>query len=383
MKQGEISSSDLYKLYNNEQAQAAQDSALGVKLDHLNHNIVSCISLADDAVLLSSNIIDLQNLLHLTEIYCDKYGVDLVIEKTQFLIFGNKNVDRDSHDSVQINGIRIPVRDEAEHLGILRASDVNNTSSIMHRISAYRKQMFSLLPAGLASHHRGNPATSLKVEKLYCLPVLLSGLIPLALNRNDLRIVSNYRKKTLSRLMRLPDATPEPVVYFLAGSLPTTAYIHLRQLSLFAMVCHQENNILMRHARSVLLTCNSRSKSWFFYLRDVCIMYGLPHPLDLLSEPPSKEIFKKLCRLKVYDYWHKWLCSTTSSLNSLSYLRAPFLGLDVPHPIWATLDTNPYQAKAAVVQALFLSGRYRTEKLRRHWALETGADFAVNFVVKI
>ena len=133
--------------------------------------------------------------------------------------------------------------------------------------------------------------------------------------------------------------------------------------------------MLTRHARSVLLTCNSRSKSWFFYLRDVCIMYRLPHPLDLLSEPPSKEIFKKLCRLKVYDNWHKWLCSTTSSLNSLSYLRAPFLGLDVPHPIWATLDTNPYQAKAAVVQALFLSGRYRTERLRRHWALENRGGF--------
>ena len=54
LEQGGISSSDLYKLYNNEQAQAAQDSALGVELDHSNQNIVSCISLADDAILLSS-----------------------------------------------------------------------------------------------------------------------------------------------------------------------------------------------------------------------------------------------------------------------------------------------------------------------------------------
>ena len=40
LEQGGISSSDLYKLYNNEQAQPAQDSALGVKLDHL--TIILC-----------------------------------------------------------------------------------------------------------------------------------------------------------------------------------------------------------------------------------------------------------------------------------------------------------------------------------------------------
>ena len=59
LEQGGIFSSDLYKLYNNEQAQAAQESGLGIKLDPYNKNIVSCISLADDAVLLANSIHDL------------------------------------------------------------------------------------------------------------------------------------------------------------------------------------------------------------------------------------------------------------------------------------------------------------------------------------
>ena len=305
--------------------------------------------------------------------------MELVSEKTQLLAFQNKNFARvnqiDTTDTVHINGVRIPFSNEAEHLGVLRSSHNSNSTSIMHRISAYRKQLFSLLPAGLASHHRCNPAISLKVEKLYCLPVLLSGLNALALNKTDLSLVRTYRKKILARLMKLPDATPEPAVCFLAGTLPTSAYIHLRQLSLFAMVCHQGNNILTRHAENVLLTSSKLSKSWFYYLRDICMMYELPHPLQMLSEPPFKESFKTLCRSKIYEYWHKWLCSSTSSLSSLVYLRAPFLALNVPHPIWTSLDSNPYQAKAAAVQALFLSGRYRSERLHRHWTPNNRGGF--------
>ena len=33
-----------------------------------------------------------------------------------------------------------------------------------------------------------------------------------------------------------------------------------------------------------------------------------------------------------------------------------YLSLSSPHPIWCSLDGNPYQAEAASIQALFLSG---------------------------
>ena len=51
LEQGGMSSSDMYKLYNNEQAIVAQSSCLSVPVYD---QIVSCISLADDAVLLQT-----------------------------------------------------------------------------------------------------------------------------------------------------------------------------------------------------------------------------------------------------------------------------------------------------------------------------------------
>ena len=50
------------------------------------------------------------------------------------------------------------------------------------------------------------------------------------------------------------------------------------------------------------------------------------------------------------------------------HLNASFLSLTRSHPIWASLDSNPYQAKDASVQALFLFGQCRTEKLCRFWS---------------
>ena len=67
LEQGGVSSSDEYKLYNNEQASSSQLSKLGVI--HRD-TVISCVALADDAALLSNNIHDLKNLLFLTTQYC-------------------------------------------------------------------------------------------------------------------------------------------------------------------------------------------------------------------------------------------------------------------------------------------------------------------------
>ena len=96
-------------------------------------------------------------------------------------------------------------------------------------------------------------------------------------------------------------------------------------------------------------------------------MYGLPHPISLLNSPPSKAKFSNLCNQKVYEYWHQKL-SQQANLPSLQYLHPSHLSLQHPHPIWTSLDGNPYQAKAARVQALFLTGKYRTERVCRFWS---------------
>ena len=374
LEQGEISSSDAYKLYNNEQAIVAQSSGLGVPIYN---NIISCISLADDAVLLANSIYDLTNLLLLTTKYCNKYDVKLVPEKIQLVSF-QSGIDPavDYEKSVLpviVDGQIIPFRNQASHLGVVRSAQSDNSVSIMDRLAAHRRQLFSLLPAGMALHHYSNPAASIKVHQIYCLPVLCSGLASLVLKKSEIKIISNYFKTNLLRLMKLLHKTPDSAVYYLAGTIPAEGHLHLRQLSLFSMICHLEQNIL-KDVAFASLSSKSFHKSWFQQVSTICEQYNLPDPLSMLGRPPPKKQFNKQCKIKIIEYWHNKLSVDACNLPSLRYLNASFLSLTRPHPIWASLDSNPYQARAASVQALFLSGRYRTEKLCRFWSQNKDGD---------
>ena len=168
LEQGGVSASDQYKLYNNEQASLSQLSRLGVL--HRDSMMVSCVSLADDAVLVSNSIHDLKNLLFLTTEYCRKYKVDLVPDKTKLVVFTKDENDHQVRyskliSSISLHGEQIPFSQEAEHLGIIRSSS-GNLPNLVERFSAHRKKLFSVLPAGLALHHNANPVAALKVEQI-------------------------------------------------------------------------------------------------------------------------------------------------------------------------------------------------------------------------
>ena len=55
----------------------------------------------------------------------------------------------------------------------------------MGRIKAHEKAMGAVLHVGAGRHHRGNPAASLRVEKLYATPILFSGVAALVLLKSN------------------------------------------------------------------------------------------------------------------------------------------------------------------------------------------------------
>ena len=120
---------------------------------------------------------------------------------------------------------------------------------------------------------------------------------------------------TLRSLLRLSEKTPRSVIFFLAGSLPASALIHMRQLSLFAMICRLQGNILYNHALNFFTSKTKSPKSWFNQVRSCCLQYGLPHPLDLLEISPYRVQFKRMVKKKVIDYWEVVLREESKPLN--------------------------------------------------------------------
>ena len=80
LEQGGVNSSDLYKLYNNEQLVTTQRSALGVDMKS---SVISSVGQADDVVHVANDLDDLHLLAVLTDHYCRKFKVTLVPSKTK------------------------------------------------------------------------------------------------------------------------------------------------------------------------------------------------------------------------------------------------------------------------------------------------------------
>ena len=176
-----------------------------------------------------------------------------------------------------------------------------------------------------------------------------------------------HHRTTLCRLQKLARTTPDCVVFFLAGSLPSTALIHIRQLGLLGMMARLgDSSVLQRIGKEALLH-NSNYKSWFQGMRSVTSQYGLPDPLLVLQSPPTKDTWKKICKAKVVSWWEERLRGEASLLSSLTYFKPCYMSLSRTHPLW-TMAESPHEVSKACTVASMVSGRYVTDHRARHWS---------------
>ena len=371
LEQGGVSSSDFYKIFGKEQLATAQQSALGVEMGILT---ISGIGQADDTALVTNDIQKLLFLLQLSKTFCNKYHVKLCAEKTKLQVYCTKQMEPEVKyakmtNPITINGKRVPFVDCAEHVGLVR-STLGNSIPIFTRVSAHKKALGAVLHTGVGRGHRGNPAASLHVVQLYGVPVLLSGIAALVLSKSDENTIEQHHKDIIQNIQKLRPCTPRSVIFFLAGTLPGTALLHLRQFSIFGMICRLPSNIIHQHAVNVLSSATKSPKSWFWILRDLCLHYSLPHPLCLLQEPLPKDAYKKLVKKSIVTYWEQYLRTEASPLSSLAFFKPQFMSLTKPHPLWTTAGSSPAKVAMACIQAEMISGRYRCEQLCSKWSLK-------------
>ena len=337
--------------------------------------VLSAVGQADDIALISSSLRNLQNLLHLSKIYCEKYQVKLVGSKTKLLVFNSKDtalksqVDLASTTITVNEQVILPTTQAAHaHVGVIRSVECNE-ANILAGLSAHRRAVYSLLKAGLARSHRANPSGTLRVERVYGVPVLLSGIASLVLTTKEETMMSQHYKVHLERLLKLHQATPAPVVFMISGCLPLQAQLHLKMLSIFGQLSRLRagDNILAVWANNFYSSATSNPKSWFGAVRKLCLQYGLPHPSEWLSYQPSKSQVKRITKSAVLQFWLDKLRNQAATLPSLQYLKTEYLGLTMCHPIFWTCGSSPWELEKATTQARFLSGRYRVEALTGHW----------------
>ena len=376
VEQGGPNSSEFYKIYNNEQLTVAQESGLGTIVSG-GANIVSGIPVAsvgqaDDTALLSNDLFQLQCLLDPSLQYCEKHQVQLSAGKTKLLVYSNKSTDYVKYSKLlsplHIGDTPIEFASTAEHVGVIRSVS-GNLPHVHQRILSHKRALAKILSMGLSCRHRGDPVAALRAETVFATPVLYSGMASLLLTKSEISILAQHVKETTEKLLRLHPKTPEPVVFFLAGRLPGEALLDLKQLTLFGMICRLPGNILNQIAHQLLTYSSQGSKHWFAYIRTLCYKYNLPHPINLLREPPNKEIFKKHLKQNISEFWQDKLRAHSETLQekSLKYFKPNFMSLSRPHPMLQYADTS-YKVNKTITVSRMLSGRFKCGSLLRHFS---------------
>ena len=136
---------------------------------------------------------------------------------------------------IKVNNLEIEFEDHTEHVSLVR-STTGNLPTILAKFVADKRALGTVLHSGIARAHRGNPAMGIRIQQVYGDPVLLSGLGAMVLNKNEVNMINQHHKEVIRNLQRLLPLTPQPFIYFLASTLPGTARVHLRQLSIFGMI---------------------------------------------------------------------------------------------------------------------------------------------------
>ena len=211
VKEGNVISPLLYKLYINDLLQSLQKSNLGQKIGSIHIGAPAC---ADDVLLITNNRLHNQPLLDAAYNYSQAHMYQLHPQKslvTQLLKASTNNGD-DDNITWQIGNDPVSITEEFTHLGLTWKSG-KTSPDILENIKKARRTSYSLLRIGLHGLNGIDPPAALKIIQTYVTPRLIHGLEVCVLPSGSLRAIDQYYKNLLRQIQGLPENTATEAVF--------------------------------------------------------------------------------------------------------------------------------------------------------------------------
>ena len=122
----------------------------------------------------------------------------------------------------------MPIVNKAPHLGIVRSTSIENTGrkTVTQNISKARKASYGLLSAGFHGENVLDPVTCVNLLKTFILPILTYGLEVLLPSQGSVKKLEQFQKQLLTRILSVPQNTPDAAVYILSQTYNATPLLH-------------------------------------------------------------------------------------------------------------------------------------------------------------
>ena len=357
--QGRVTSTELYKCYIDPLLHRLEEKKYGTRIGHLYVGAPTC---ADDVLLGSNNMIELQDMLDEACIYSQKERYILHPQKSAVILVRSKHPLSFWKDISpwSLNDEEVQVVDSGKHLGVERNNQSTNKVVIQERTMIGRRTTYALMGAGLHGLNGINPKVAHKLIQTYVEPRYLYGMEILNLSETELKTLDSYQRKILKQIQHLPEKTANGAVYLLLGALPVRARIEINQLTLFLMTI-TGSSLESKIAERQLAMKDLNSKSWFMGVCRKLHKYNLPSAHDLLFNPPPKDVWKNQINTVVQEYWNEELRNDAASKSSLKYLNINACKIGTVHPTWDTVESNQRDVYRATIKTKLLTGTYNLQ----------------------
>ncbi|CAC5400024.1 unnamed protein product [Mytilus coruscus] len=182
---------------------------------------------------------------------------------------------------------------------VLLSNDQNEMQEMLNTdITSTKNTIYSLIKTGVHGTNGLNPRTSCKIYQVYVIPRLLYGLETLNLQNKDTIALCSFHLSTLKHIRQsLPNRTASSAVYLLLGTLPITAELHKRQLSLLHSIAMSHNNSIREIAWKQHTA--GRPNNFFKRINDILNMYQIPSFNEIMNQHYNKLDWKNIVRTAI------------------------------------------------------------------------------------
>ena len=237
LMQGESLSPFLYAMYVNDvETELIKEGCQSYELKMLN---LYLLMYADDTVIFSENIAELQKMIDVINTYSSNYNLHINLSKTKVVVFRNKGIIK-PEEKWFINGQPIESCNEFVYLGILLKYNGTFNSTQKTLSNQGKKAVFNLFSKIQDDYF--NTETLLSLFDTYIASIVNYGCEVWGSHKAP--DIETVHLQFLKRILKVKNSTANYMVYFELGRLPLYVQRYCRMIKYWCKLLKTENCIL-------------------------------------------------------------------------------------------------------------------------------------------
>jgi hypothetical protein len=235
VRQGGILSPTLFNVYVDCIISELRNKKLGCSIKHV---YIGCIMYADDLLLISSSVRDLQMMLNTCGSIGNKLGIIFNGTKSNCLMVGPQKLKRPSE--MEINGAKVKWVNQIKYLGV----NLCEGRKFVVDLSLVRRNFFASVNNVLSSCNYVSDMVKLELLEKHCLPLLMYCVESLCLTSVQVAELNSYWNSVYRRVFNYNRWESVKELILLLGRLDFRHLLYLKSIQFLKKLLHCDCELL-------------------------------------------------------------------------------------------------------------------------------------------